>query len=47
MLFRSFVQFGIEVNWTEMLYTARQGGPLRGGNVGTDLRKEFTTTFMF
>lgn len=45
--YNRFVQFGMEVNWTEMLYTARQGGPLRGGNVGTDLRKEFTTTFTF
>lgn len=45
--YNRFVQFGLEMNWTELLYTSRQGGPSRGGLVGTDLRKEFTTTFMF
>ena len=45
--YNRFLQFGLEMNWTEMLFTARQGGAVRGGLVGTDLRKEFSTTFMF
>lgn len=45
--YNRFVQFGAELNWSEMLFTSRQGGALRGGLVGTDLRKEFSTTFMF
>jgi len=45
--YNRYVQFGAEMNWTEMLFTDRQGGSLRGGRVGTDLRKEFSTTFMF
>ena len=45
--YNRYLQFGVEVNWIETLYTSRQGGTLRGGFVGTDLRKEFSTTFMF
>ncbi|MBI4463673.1 MAG: hypothetical protein HY647_03115 [Acidobacteria bacterium] len=45
--YNRYLQFGVEVNWIEMLYTSRQGGSLLGGLVGTDLRKEFSATFMF
>ena len=45
--YNRFLQFGLEVNWTEALFTSRQGGSLLGGQVGTDLRKEFSATFSF
>ncbi|MBI4443653.1 MAG: hypothetical protein HY649_09805 [Acidobacteria bacterium] len=45
--YNRYLQFGAEANWIETLYTSRQGGALRGGKVGTDLRKEFSATFMF
>ena len=45
--YNRYLQFGIEMNWIEALYTALQGGPARNGRVGTNLRFEFATTFTF
>jgi hypothetical protein len=45
--FNRFLQFGFETNFTETLYTSRQGDLRRGGLVGTNVRFEFSTIFVF
>ncbi len=45
--YNRYLQFGIEADWIETLYTATQGGAARSGRVGTNLRWEFASTFTF